>query len=153
MSKTAVGLFENPSVADQVVQDLEASGFPRGEIRILGEPRDMGDTGIMGTPHTDFEVGMNREIQAIGASEREAKAYVQGMRRGGVVVFATGSNAEVDKAAEIMNRRGAIEVEEIIGREPNTGSMIDENIPAVQDISAQTGRTRQSGGGARMFVW
>jgi len=80
--KTAVGLFENPSVADQVVHDLEASAFPRGEIRILGEPRDMGDTGIMGTPHTDFEVGMNREIQAIGASEREAKAYVRGMRRG-----------------------------------------------------------------------
>ena len=153
MSKTAVGLFENPGVADQVVHDLDASAFPRDEIRILGEPRDMGDIGIMGTPHTDFEVGMNREIQAIGASEREAKAYVQGMRRGGVVVFATGSNAEVDKAAEIMNRHGAIEVEELIGREPKTGSMIDENMAAVHDGSVQTGRTRQRGGGARMFVW
>jgi len=50
MSRTAVGLFENPSVADQVVHDLEASAFPRGEIRILGEPRDMGDTGIMAPP-------------------------------------------------------------------------------------------------------
>jgi hypothetical protein len=29
MSKTAVGLFENPGVADQVVHDLEASAFPR----------------------------------------------------------------------------------------------------------------------------
>jgi len=153
MSKTAVGLFENPGVADQVVHDLDASAFPRGEIRILGEPRSMGDTGIMGTPHTDFEVGLDREIQAVGASEREANAYVQGVRRGGVLVFATGSNAEVDKAAEIMNRHNAIEVEELIGREPNTGSMIDENMPAVRDISAQTGRTRQSGGGARMFVW
>jgi hypothetical protein len=153
MSKTAVGLFENPGVADQVVHDLDASAFPRDEIRILGEPRDMGDTGIMGTPHTDFEVGLNREIQAIGASDREANAYVQGVRRGGVLVFATGSNEEVDNAAEIMNRHGAVEVEELIGREPNTGSMIDENMPAVHDISPQTGRIRQSAGGARMFVW
>jgi len=84
---------------------------------------------------------MNREIQAIGASEREAKAYVRGMRRGGVVVFATGSNAEVDKAAEIMNRHGAIEVEELIGREPNTGGMIDENMPAVHDISPKAGES------------
>ena len=60
MSKTAVGLFENPGVADQVVHDLDASAITRGEIRILGEPRSMGDTGIMGTPHTDFEVGMNQ---------------------------------------------------------------------------------------------
>jgi hypothetical protein len=113
----------------------------------------MGDTGIMGTPHTDFEVGLNREIKAIGASEFEANAYVQGVRRGGVLVFATGSNAEVDTAAEIMNRRGAIEVEEFIGRKPNTAGVIDENMPAVQDISAQTGRIRQSGDGARVFVW
>ena len=41
MSKTAVGLFQNPSVADQVVQDLVASAFPRNEVRILGEPREM----------------------------------------------------------------------------------------------------------------
>jgi hypothetical protein len=153
MSKTAVGLFENPGVADQVVHDLDASAFPRNEIRILGEPRDMAVTGIMSTPHTDFEVGLDRELKAIGASDREANAYVQGARRGGVLVFATGSNAEVDNAAEIMNRHGAIEVEELIGREPDTGSMVDENMPAVHDISAQTGRTRQSGGGARMFVW
>ena len=153
MSKTAVGLFENPGVADQVVHDLDASAFPRREIRTLGEPRDMGGTGITDTPHTNFEVGLDRELKTIGASEREANAYVQGVRRGGVLVFATGSNEQVDSAAEIMNRHGAVEVEELIGREPNTGSMIDENMPAIHDISPPTGRIRQSGGGARMFVW
>jgi hypothetical protein len=59
----------------------------------------------------------------------------------------------VDSAAEIMNRHGAVEVEELIGREPNTGSMIAENMAAVHDPSVQTGRTRQPGCGARMFVW
>jgi len=153
MSKTAVGLFEHPGVADQVVHDLDARAFPRNEIRILGEPRDMGGSGSMSTPRTDFEVGLDRELKTIGASEREANAYVQGVRRGGVLVFATGSNEQVDSAAEIMNRHGAVEVEELIGREPNTGTMIDENMAAVHAGSVQTGRTRQPGGGACMFVW
>jgi len=113
----------------------------------------MSGDGVTSIPRTDFEVGLDRELKTIGASEREANAYVQGVRRGGVLVFATGSNEQVDSAAEIMNRHGAVEVEELIGREPNTGSMIDENMPAIHDISPQTGRIRQSGGGARMFVW
>ena len=153
MSKTAVGLFENPAVADQVVHDLDAAAFPRDEVRILGEPLDMAVTGVMSTPHTDFEVGLDRELKTMGASEREVSAYVQGVRRGGVLVFATGLNEEVDNATQIMNRHGAIEVEELIGRELNTSGMIDESMPAVHDISPQTGRIRQPGGGARMFVW
>ena len=149
MSKTAVGLFENPGLADQVVHDLEVSGFPRNDVRVLSEPRDMAVTGVMSTPRSDFEVDLGRELKAIGASEQEAKAYVQGVRRGGVLVFVTGSNEKVDNAAEIMNRHFAIEVEELIGSEPNLG----ENVPLVHESPLQTGRIRQAGGGARLFVW
>lgn len=160
MSKTAVGLFENPGTADQVVHDLDASAFPRKEIRILSEPLDMAVTGVMSIPHTDFEVGLERDLKAIGASEGEATAYVQEVRRGGVLVFATGTTEQVDNAAVIMNRRGAIKLQELIGREPgnasvNSGSLPlspDANVPPVHDTT-QTGRIRQSGDGARLFVW
>jgi hypothetical protein len=153
MSKTAVGLFEHPDVARQVVHDLESSAFPRKEIRILGESRDMSVDGVMSTPRIDFEVGLNRELQAIGANVQEATAYVEGVRRGGVLVFATGSIEEVDNAAKIMNRHGAIDVEELAGSEPNVGNMAAKNMIPVRDSSTQTGRISQSGGGARMFVW
>jgi hypothetical protein len=66
MSKTTVGLFQNPSVANQVVQDLDASAFPRNEVRILGEPREMPGDGTMSTPRLDFEVGLNRELRQSG---------------------------------------------------------------------------------------
>ncbi len=153
MSKTAVGLFEHSVLAHQVVRDLETSAFPRAEIRILGESRDMSVDGIMSTPRTDFEVGLNRELQAIGASGQEAIAYVKGVRRGGVLVFATGSIEEVDNAAEIMNRRGAIDVEKLVGSEPDFGGMAGENMTPINERSNQTGRISQPGGGARMFVW
>lgn len=153
MSKTAVGLFQNPGVANEVVHDLSVGAFPRSEIRVLGESRDMPGTGVLSTPHTDFEVGLDRELRAVGASGPEASAYVRGVRRGGVLVFATGSTEEVDNAADVMNRHDAMIVEELIGREPNPGSLTEETMAPVLDGSSQTGRVRQSGGGARMFVW
>ena len=65
MAKTAVGLFENRGLVDEVVRDLEASGFPRNDVRILGEPREMAGTGVMDIPHTDFEVDLIRELKTI----------------------------------------------------------------------------------------
>ena len=52
MSKTAVGLFENPGLADQVVRELEASGFPQNDVRILRESLDMFERGV-GSFRTD----------------------------------------------------------------------------------------------------
>ncbi len=69
MAKTAVGLFENPGSVDEVVRDLEASGFPKDDVRVLGEPREMAGSGLMSTPHTDFEVDLIRDLRAIGAAE------------------------------------------------------------------------------------
>ena len=81
MAKTAVGLFENPDLVDEVVRDLEAGGFPRKDVRILGEPREMAGSGVMDISHTDFEVELTRELKTIGATEADAEAYVQGVRR------------------------------------------------------------------------
>ena len=41
MAKTAIGLFENSGVVDRVVRDLEALGFPRNDLRVIAEPRDI----------------------------------------------------------------------------------------------------------------
>ena len=153
MPKTAVGLFENPGLADQVVRDLEASGFPRNDVRILSESVDMPGSGVMGIPNIDFEVSLNRELRTIGASGPEAEAYVKGVRRGGVLVFASGSNERIDAAAEIMNRHSPIDVEELTGGELDLPSTTGENATPTHARSVQTGRVRQSGSGARVFAW
>jgi hypothetical protein len=146
-------LFENPGLADQVVRDLEASGFPRNDVRILSESVDMPGSGVMGIPNIDFEVSLNRELRTIGASGPEAEAYVKGVRRGGVLVFASGSNERIDAAAEIMNRHSPIDVEELTGGELDLPSTTGENATPTHARSVQTGRVRQSGGGARVFAW
>ena len=153
MAKTAVGLFENSELADEVVRDLKATGFLRKDIRILKEPLEMAGSGLMSTPHTDFEVALTRDLTAFGVLEGDAEAYVQGVRRGGVMVFATGLGKKADTATEIMNRHGAVELEEISALRPELPSADHGEQPPVHDLSVQTGRFRSPGSGARLFVW
>ena len=153
MAKTAVGLFENSGSADGVVRDLTAKGFLQKDIRVFGEPVEMPGSGLMSTPHADFEVDLIRDLTAFGVVEGDAEAYIQGLRRGGVMVFATGTGKNADQAAEIMNCHGALEIEKINAPRPVLPNAdIDEKIP-VRDPSTQIGRVRSPGSGARLFVW
>ncbi len=153
MAKTAVGLFENSALADEVVRDLAASGFPKNDVRVLGEPREMAGSGLMSTPHTDFEVGLMRDLTAFGVLEADAENYVQGVRRGGVMVFATGAGDKAHAATEIMNCHGAVEIEQISASRPELLNGDQGEVSLDREPSVQIGRIRSPGSGARLFVW
>lgn len=158
MPKMAIGLFENPEVARQVRSDLETCGCTPRDIRIIAEPVAMNDSDPnpgMSTPHTDFEVELVRELMRMGVERSEAMAYREGVRRGGVLVIATGPDRQVEAAAEAMNREGGERVEK--GRGAGAfGSVAQHEATAeafFNDDEVQAGRVRYSSGGARVFVW
>ena len=101
-----------PGLVDEVVREIEALGIPRKEVRRLTEPATFEVTGVMSFPRLDFEVDLVRELTRIGATKAESQVYIEGLRRGGALVFATGSDEKVEAAADIMNRHGAMEIEE-----------------------------------------
>jgi hypothetical protein len=151
--KTAVGLFENPSVVDDVVREIEVLGFPRNEIRILDEPASFEVTGVMSFPRLEFEVDLIRELTRIGTTKAEADDYIAGLRRGGALVFATGSDERVDAAANIMNLRGAVEIEETSGPEPQSLGAIREGTTPIRNNLILSRRANQLGGGTCLFTW
>ena len=153
MSRTAIGLFENPGSVDEVVRDFEAAVSHERTYRVLGEPREMAGSGVLSTPHTDFEVGLIRDLTAFGVIKADAEAYMQGVRRGGIMVFATSSGEKADAATEIMNRHGAVEIEEISASRPNLPNADAGEVTPIHNISTQTGRSRSPGSGAGLFVW
>jgi hypothetical protein len=153
MPKTAVGLFKNPALVDDVVREIEALGFPRREVRTLEEPANFEVTGLMSFPRLEFEAHLTRALTRIGAAEAEAQAYLEGLRRGGALVLATGSDERVEAAADAMNLRGAVEIEQISGPEPQLPGVVRESMTPMRDNSVMTGRVRQPGGGAALFVW
>lgn len=118
----------------------------------MGEAVEIQGSGFMKTPHPDFEVGLIRDLTAFGVVEGDAEAYVQSVRRGGVMVFATGTGKNADQAAEIMNCHGALEIEAISAPRPVLPNAEIVKEIAVRDPSTQTGKMR-SGSGARLFVW
>ena len=153
MAKTALGLFANQAMATEVAQEITALGFAAKEVRVLSEPRDMPVTTVLSTPGTDFTLALCRDLRQIGATEAETEAYVQGVRKGGPLVFATGSGTQVDTAAEMMNRHKAIRVEELSGLEPDLPNVVPGSTACTHDDSTLGGRPGSCGDGARIFVW
>jgi hypothetical protein len=153
MPKTVVGLFENSGLVDDVVREIEALGFPGREVRTLQEPTTFEVTGIMSFPRLDFEVDLSRELSRIGATKTEAQAYVEGLRRGGALAFATGSQEKVQAAADVMARHGAVEIEEVVGALRQLPEVVHANITPMRDGPIMAGRISQAGGGPRCFVW
>ena len=88
MANNVIGLFDNESVAGQVVDDLASAGFNRDRIT-----RFEGDT-------SDLEDELLRE----GIPSDEASYYVNGLSAGGALVSVRADEAETDTAVEIMNR-------------------------------------------------
>ncbi|MGA9544237.1 MAG: hypothetical protein WBQ85_11755 [Candidatus Sulfotelmatobacter sp.] len=160
MAKTAIGLFENSEVVDRVVRELEALGFSLNDVRVVAEPRDIPQAGVLATPHTDFEVDLLRDLLGFGVAEPDAEDYVQGVRHGAVLVFATGSGDKAQVAIDIMNRHGAVELEKVGASRPQLPNAVDgydeANVGEARldrDPSVQIGRVSSSGSGARLFVW
>lgn len=154
MPKTVVGLFRKPEVADQVVREIEALGFARNEVSRLKEPDTLEVSGVMSFPRLDFEASLDRGLRKIGATEAEAKTYVECLRQGGAVIFATDPDQKrLDTALEVMNRHNAIEVEEGRGPMPGAPHELGEGRTSPQrlDIAGRVAQAPQPGN--RYFSW
>ncbi|HEY4961724.1 MAG TPA: hypothetical protein VII29_12765 [Terriglobales bacterium] len=153
MAKTAVGLFKNQGSVDSVVSALEADGFLSKDIRVLREAVDMPSSGVMSTPRVDFEVELTRDLRAMGATDAHAAAYVAGVRRGGILVFATAPGDKADAAVGIMNAHGAAGADEVSGQESSLPGAGQSDAAPVRETSVLAGAAPSFGSGARLFVW
>ena len=152
MAATAVGLFANEGVADAVVDALRAHGVSSKGIRTLTQPRAFPVDSATATPASDFIAELARDLRSMGATDDVCDAYIEGVKDGNVLVFATGSLEQADAATAIMNQYTALEIEEYAGTAPNLpGVHYGEVGP--HDASSKSERARAKGDGARLFSW
>ena len=114
MQETAVGIFSNAGVADAVVDSLRAHGIPSQDIRVITAPSGMAGDG--------FGNGFIQDMKAMGVSEFESKVYLEGLGRGSVMVFASGSRMQASEALTVMNEFGAMELDAFAGPNPSMGT-------------------------------
>lgn len=152
MTRTAVTLFDTLNLAEKAITALKEAGLPPTKIHSVTDPIDLPVRGSLSSPHTEYMASLCRDLREMGATDEEANDYVRGVENGGVLVMASGTEEEVGRAVSILNEHHAKHVEDLSGLEPALPAS-HLNPTATRKESTLTGRIRQTGGGARMFVW
>jgi hypothetical protein len=152
MADTAVGLFQNQDMANEVAEALRASVFSSDEIRVIATPSAMPVESTTSTPSLDFAAALGRDLYSMGATEQECETYVDGVRGGNALVLATGTRAQADTAIAIMNAYAPIELKEMGG---SVAAMpgVQSGDAASPNISLKIEDSRAQSEGARVFTW
>jgi len=93
--KTVTSLFQSEQHASIAASHLEHADIPSAEIDIWSTPHNL-------APLLEDE----------GVSRSDAYAYVEGVRRGGSLVLVRCPDDKVDKAVEILDREGVLDLDE-----------------------------------------
>ena len=152
MAETAVGLFENASVANGVATALRERGFSASSIKVIGEGRSLPVDNAMSTPGTDLSAGLAGDLRSMGATDRESEAYVKGVARGNALVFATGTPEQANLAIELMNDYFALKVDELEGTVPALEPVTAGSVGG-PNVSEKIEHHRNRTDGAKMFSW
>ncbi len=105
--KTVVGLVASYQDAEDLIQELTASGFRIEDLVRIGEPPK-------GIRKQRDEDGISHGIEEFFGTEEKPEVkhyYAEGVRRGGVLVSVFVEDEDTDRAAEIMIGRGVIDIE------------------------------------------
>ncbi|HJU04328.1 MAG TPA: YsnF/AvaK domain-containing protein [Nitrospiraceae bacterium] len=160
MSKTIVGLFDDKTEAQKVMQDVVQIGIPRTETAILDDPAPASGMAA-GRSHSDREPGVwdsLKQALGFGLTEDESRDYLEGMRRGGTIVSVRADDTRVDRVLDIMEEHGAVDIEErsaqwrqtagsTVSRAPEQGQV---TIPVVEE-ELQVGKREVQRGGVRVY--
>jgi hypothetical protein len=116
MSKSSVFcIAKSASQAEQIVEDLQSSGFDTSEISVLmpdtGGKHDFGHVKATKAPEGATTGATAGGVIGLGIPEIEAKRYEQKLRAGNYLVAVDARDSdEVDRAKEIFKNVGAEDI-------------------------------------------
>lgn len=115
MAQTVVGIFENASEAQNAVEQLISSGFTRNNIDVSVQNTSQYSDSSKDVDDDDGSAGDgigNFFSNLFGGSDDNAKKYAKVARRGSVVTVHAQSSEEAERAADILDEYGAVDVDE-----------------------------------------
>jgi uncharacterized protein (TIGR02271 family) len=143
---TVVAVFDDYSTAERVAQELTNAGFPRNSVDIRSNFR----TGAAGRGYDEGESGggggVSGFFRRLFGSDESSDHYAEAVRRGNSVVRVTAPSDQIDRAVDIMNSAGAVDIDRQVERYREAGyERYDENAPAYSYDEARTERERWRG--------
>ena len=175
---TVIAVFDRYSDAERAVTELERAGIARSSIEITSNDKSMATVGTTHTSSTHDDDSIGERIGNFfsrlfgGEDNDDANYYSDALTRGRAVVSVDARNEEeADRAAELLQRNGAIDIDEgtqstasgLTGSAATssglTGSRSTTNldagreqvIPVVRE-ELQVGKRRRDRGGVRIYT-
>jgi len=116
MSQTVIGIFDDANQARQTVQQLEQSGFQREFVDVAAQ-----QTGAQPVERKDDD-SITNFFRSLFGSDDTAERYTEVARRGNSLVTVHAKTPqEAERARDILDRCGAVDVEEKAQQYRSTG--------------------------------
>lgn len=105
MYRMIVGLYPNAVDGENVMRELQSAGFSRNDLSLIRkEPERRKDEKAERRALID-------DLTSKGADRSDAEIYAEGIMRGQVLVTCKTETKDADKAAEIMSRHKAADID------------------------------------------
>ena len=143
MSQTVVGLFETPTEAEKVKQQLISQGYPLTSIRVLSNESDgfaasaVADARENAGSETSVMASIKNFFHSLTSDSTEQDYYTRGVSSGGALLAVTVADERADSLVALLETYGARDVTE------------DGSAASSQHASA---RTASAAGGAIPIV-
>ena len=108
--RTITAFFDKRDAAERAVENLTAAGFPRASVRLIpgNEPSSATARSQPGESEGFWEA-----LKDFFFPEEDRYTYAEGLRRGGYLVLVTTSTSDrYEKALEILDNEGTIDIDE-----------------------------------------
>jgi len=127
MKRIIAGMFDQRSQADLVVERLvQEYGIDRNAIQVYAADADTTRT----TSSMAAEGGFWASMKDLFVTEDDRYTYSEGVRRGGIVVSAEVDEAQTDRAMDIFEEYGAVNLDEREAEWRQAGWTADPTVPA-----------------------
>ncbi|KUG08329.1 YsnF/AvaK domain-containing protein [Solirubrum puertoriconensis] len=110
MAQTVIGMFDDANQARQAAQQLESMGVTRDHIDISAQ-NTTGSTSTSTTSSTNDD-SISGFFRSLFTTDDEISKYSEVARRGAMVTVHATDQTEAQRAAEVLDRCGAVDVDE-----------------------------------------
>lgn len=120
MRQTVVGIFDNESEAQKAIRELENDGFNRNAIDLSDNRSSAGGES---SSDKDSGDGIGNFFRSLFGSDDDSHVHTEVAKRGCVVTVHTESSDEAERAVDILDLYGAVDVNERYNQYRSTSDM------------------------------
>ena len=114
MSQTVIGIFENENEAQQAVQNLISQGFNREDVDVASSSASQSTSESSQSDNDDsFGSSISNFFGSLfGSDDDRTSSYSEVAKRGITVTVHARSESEAERAADVLDENGAVDIDE-----------------------------------------